>query len=62
MGVELMDACLLSTWLDKAVELPIDDDLYLQELNKRRENSRKKQETKETLVQDMSSTFGSEVK
>lgn len=34
-GVELMDAMLLSTWLGKAVELPIDDDLYLSELNKR---------------------------
>lgn len=33
--VELMDSMLLSTWLDKTVELPIDDDLYLAELNKR---------------------------
>lgn len=33
--VELMDSMLLSTWLDKTVELPIDDDLYLSELSKR---------------------------
>lgn len=33
--VELMDSMLLSTWLDKTVELPIDDELYLSELNKR---------------------------
>jgi hypothetical protein len=30
-----MDAMLLSSFLDRAVELPIDDDLYLAELNKR---------------------------
>ncbi|MBQ0125213.1 MAG: Gfo/Idh/MocA family oxidoreductase [Clostridiales bacterium] len=33
--VELMDSMLLSTWLDKTVELPIDDELYLSELEKR---------------------------
>ena len=62
MGVELMDACLLSSWLDQAVQLPIDEDLYLQELNKRRATSQKKQEVNEVLVQDMSKTYGSEVK
>ena len=41
-GVELMDAMLLSTFLDRAVELPIDDDLYLAELQKRIANSRPK--------------------
>lgn len=34
-GVEIMDAILLSTWLDKDVTLPIDDDLYYVELQKR---------------------------
>lgn len=34
-GVELMDSMLLSTWLDQKVTLPIDDELYLSELNKR---------------------------
>ena len=34
-GVEMMDAMLLSQWLGKAVDMPIDDDLYLEELNKR---------------------------
>ncbi|MBE6594608.1 MAG: Gfo/Idh/MocA family oxidoreductase [Ruminococcaceae bacterium] len=34
-GVEIMDAMLLSSFLGKAVELPIDDDLYLAELQKR---------------------------
>ena len=41
-GVELMDSMLLSTWLGKKVTLPIDDDLYLEELNKRIRTGRKK--------------------
>ena len=42
-GVELMDAMLLSTWLGKTVTLPIDDDLYLEELNKRIATGRQKE-------------------
>ena len=42
-GVELMDSMLLSTWLGKTVSLPIDDDLYLDELNKRIATGRKKE-------------------
>lgn len=34
-GVQLADAMLLSTWLDKKVEIPFDDDLYYAELQKR---------------------------
>lgn len=34
-GVALANAILLSSWLGKEVELPIDEDLYLSELNKR---------------------------
>ncbi len=41
-GVEIMDAMLLSGFLGKAVSLPIDDDVYLEELNKRRETGREK--------------------
>ena len=41
-GVQLMDAMLLSTWLDRKIELPIDDDLYLSELEKRIATSRRK--------------------
>ena len=40
-GVELMDAMLLSTWLDKPVNLPIDEELYIEELKKRIATSRK---------------------
>ncbi|MDD3999590.1 MAG: Gfo/Idh/MocA family oxidoreductase [Bacilli bacterium] len=41
-GVILMDAMLLSTWLKRGIDLPFDDDLYLEELNKRRKASKKK--------------------
>lgn len=41
-GVEIMDAMLLSTWLGKTVTLPIDDELYLSELQKRIAESREK--------------------
>lgn len=34
-GVELANAMLLSTWLDKEVSLPIDDELFYEELKKR---------------------------
>lgn len=34
-GVQFMDACLLSEWLKKEITLPIDDDLYYHELQKR---------------------------
>ena len=34
-GVNLANAILLSSWLGKEVELPVDEDLYIQELNKR---------------------------
>ena len=61
MGVELMDACMLSGWLERAVELPIDDELYLSELNKRRATSKRKENVQEAVV-DLSNTFGSEKK
>jgi predicted dehydrogenase len=42
-GVELMDSMLLSTWLGKTVDLPIDDDQYLDELKKRIATGRRKE-------------------
>ena len=54
-GVELMDSMLLSTWLDQAVTLPIDDDLYLAELNKRIATSRRKEGT--DIVLDTNGTY-----
>lgn len=34
-GVALANAMLISSWLGKAVDLPVDEDIYLAELNKR---------------------------
>ncbi len=48
-GVELMDAMLLSTWLCRAVELPIDDEQYLDELKKRIATGRVKEGVEVTL-------------
>jgi predicted dehydrogenase len=56
-GVELMDAMLLSTWIDVVVELPIDDERYLSELNKRIEGGRKKESV--DVVLDTEGTYGS---
>ena len=54
-GVELMDSMLLSTWLDRDIALPIDDDLYLAELNKRIATSRRKEGG--DVVLDTSNTY-----
>lgn len=42
-GLILSNAMYLSSWLDKTVEIPFDEDLFLQELNKRRASSKKKE-------------------
>lgn len=57
-GVELMDAMLLSTWLGKDVQIPIDDDLYYAELSKRVATGRKKEGVK-SIVLNTEGTYGS---
>ncbi len=59
-GVQLMDAMLLSSFLGRDVEIPIDDDLYLEELNKRVATSRQK-EAVDTVL-DTEGTYGSKAK
>jgi predicted dehydrogenase len=44
-GLTLSNAMYLSSWLDKTVNLPLDEDLFLEELNKRRKTSRLKPES-----------------
>jgi len=51
-----MDSMLLSTWLGRTVELPIDDDLYLAELDKRRATGRVKEGCE--VVLDTEGTYG----
>jgi predicted dehydrogenase len=41
-GLTLSNAMHLSSWLDKAVDIPFDEELFLAELNKRRAASQKK--------------------
>ncbi|MDD3279068.1 MAG: Gfo/Idh/MocA family oxidoreductase [Lachnospiraceae bacterium] len=57
-GLELSNACYLSSWLDETVSLPIDEDLYLEELNKRRAASKEKKVTVETTF-STEGTYGS---
>lgn len=54
--VELMDSMLLSSWLNKEVSLPIDDELYYSELKKRIDTSSGKN-TEDILI-DNSMSFG----
>ncbi len=44
-GLTLSNAMHLSSWLKREVEIPFDEDLFLEELNKRRGESRKKEGT-----------------
>ncbi len=61
-GVELMNAIEYSGWFGgKEVSLPVDQDEYLKELNKRRATSRLKI-VDDTTITDTSNTFGSKVK
>jgi predicted dehydrogenase len=58
-GLTLANAMLLSTWLDKTVHIPFDDDLYWTELQKRiRTSTFKKPETQSAAPVDLSSSYG----
>ena len=48
-GLTISNAMHLSSWLDKTVELPLDEDLFLEELNKRRATSKAKKVNEATL-------------
>ena len=56
-GLTLSNAMHLSSFLGKAVELPLDEDLYYEELMKRVSASQKKDE-KEAVFADTSNTYG----
>ena len=60
MSVELMDACLLSEWLGKTIELPIDDELYLSELKKRIATSKRKTSFSDGVV-DITETYQTKI-
>ncbi|QHQ62898.1 Gfo/Idh/MocA family oxidoreductase [Anaerocolumna sedimenticola] len=60
-GLTLSNAMHLSSWINKPVELPFDEELFLTELNKRRADSKLKKNVKET-VYNTESSYGSEKK
>lgn len=47
-GLTLSNAMHLSSWLNKPVEIPFDEELFLEELNRRRSHSRRKESVNET--------------
>ena len=55
-GLMLSNAMHLSSWLEQTVSLPIDEDLFLAELNKRRAVSRLK--TGESVYADTKGSYG----
>ncbi len=55
-GLTLSNAMHLSSWLDKTVELPLDEDLFYEELNKRIATSKAKEE-KESIVSNTSGSY-----
>lgn len=55
-GLMLSNAMHLSSWTDSMVNLPIDEDLYLELLNKRRSTSRLKETVDKAA--DVSGTYG----
>jgi len=58
-GLTISNAAFLSSWLDKTVEIPFDEDLYLELLNKKIEGSTFVKVTREQICDDMNATYGS---
>ncbi|MBS6195696.1 MAG: Gfo/Idh/MocA family oxidoreductase [Clostridiales bacterium] len=56
-GLTLSNAMHLSSWLGKAVEIPFDEELFLEELNKRRALSKKKSSVQE-MTFDTAGSYG----
>nr|WP_294489886.1 Gfo/Idh/MocA family oxidoreductase [uncultured Anaerosporobacter sp.] len=54
-GLTLSNAMHLSSWLNRTVELPFDEDLFLVELNKKRATSKKKEDV--GIVFDTTGTY-----
>ena len=57
LGVEISNAMHLSGWLGREVTLPLDEELFLQELNKKRVSSKKKTGVQE-LTLDVDGSYG----
>lgn len=57
-GLTLSNAMHLSSWLDRKINLPFDEELFLEELNMHRKLSKKKSAVSETTF-DTTGTYGS---
>lgn len=57
-GLMLSNAMHLSSWLNRPVELPVDEDLFLEKLNELRSTSKKKENVAEVTF-DTSNSYGS---
>ena len=57
-GLMLSNAMHLSSWTESIIEFPIDEELFLRELNKRRNTSEKKESVTEVTF-DTAGTYGS---
>ena len=60
-GLTLSNAMHLSSWLGKAVNIPFDEELFLEELNKRRASSKVKTTVQEVTF-DTKGSYGTKVK
>lgn len=56
-GLTISNAAFLSSWLDKTIELPMDEDLFYSLLQDKIKNSTLKKTVVEQIEQDMNSTF-----
>ncbi len=56
-GLTISNAAFLSSWLDKTIEIPFDEDLYYNMLQEKIKNSTFKKTVVEQVQADMSSTF-----
>ena len=56
-GVALSNAMLLSTWTDKWVDLPLDDNLYLRKLKEKIKNSQNAKDATKSKTMNVAGTF-----
>ena len=56
-GLMISNAAFLSSWLDKTVELPIDEDLYWEMLQEKIRSSRRAKTVRESTEADLSGTY-----
>lgn len=56
-GLTISNAAFLSAWLDKTIEIPFDEDLFYNLLQKKINNSTFKKTVKEIVQEDMDATY-----